>query len=93
MTYHFKIVIEGDSEDKESIESLYQNLQGEVWHENSIIHEPEITSTKTHCYRCGEHCEWNGPAKTYPKILDFHRHPACPADSPMPKEFREDGGV
>ncbi|MFA5715698.1 MAG: hypothetical protein WC998_08155 [Candidatus Paceibacterota bacterium] len=42
MTFHFKILIEGDSEDKESIKSLYENLQGEVWHENSIVHEPEI---------------------------------------------------
>lgn len=42
MTYHFKIVIEGESEDKSSIKFLYDNLQGEVWHENSIVHEPEI---------------------------------------------------
>ncbi|MFA5715640.1 MAG: hypothetical protein WC998_07865 [Candidatus Paceibacterota bacterium] len=42
MTFHFKILIEGYSEDKESIKSLYENLQGEVWHENSIVHEPEI---------------------------------------------------
>jgi hypothetical protein len=47
---------------------------------------------KTHCYRCGDHCEWDGPTKIYPKILDFHGHPACPADSPMPKEF-QDGGA
>ena len=91
MTYHFKIVIEGDSEDAESINVLYQNLQSEIWHDNSIVREPEITSTKTHCYRCGEHCEWDGPAKTIPKILDFNGIPSCPADSPMPKEFRDDG--
>jgi hypothetical protein len=42
MTYHFKIVIEGDSEDEESINVLYQNLQGEIWHDNSIVREPEI---------------------------------------------------
>jgi hypothetical protein len=42
MTYHFKIVIEGDSEDKESINTLYNNLQCEVWHENSVVKEPEI---------------------------------------------------
>jgi hypothetical protein len=43
MTYHFKIVIEGDSEDKESINRLYENLWDEVWHENSVVREPEIT--------------------------------------------------
>ena len=90
MSYHFKITIEGDSEDKESIDRLYRNLHAEVWHENSVIHEPEITSTKTHCYRCGEHCEWDGPTKTYPRVLDIVR-PSCPADSPMPKEFGDDG--
>jgi len=42
MTFHFKILIEGDSEDKESINTLYENLQGEIWHEDSIVHEPEI---------------------------------------------------
>ena len=90
MSYHFKITIEGDSEDKESIESLYQNLKGEVWHENCIVMVPEITLAKTRCYRCGEHCEWDGPAKIYPRVLDIAR-PSCPADSSMPKEFREDG--
>ncbi len=90
MSYHFKIIVEGDSEDKESIESLYQNLHAEVWHDNSFIHEPEITSTKTRCYRCGDYCEWDGPAKIYPKLLDIYR-PSCPADSPIPKEFRDDG--
>jgi len=43
MTYHFKIVIEGNSEDKESIYSLYENLQGEIWHEDCIVKEPEVT--------------------------------------------------
>ena len=90
MTYHFKIIIEGDSEDKESINRLCENLKSEVWHENSVIHEPEITSTKTRCYRCGDYCEWDGPDKTYPRVLDI-APPSCPADSPMPKEFRDDG--
>ena len=90
MTYHFKIVIEGDSEDKESINRLCENLKSEVWHDNCIVMMPEITSTKTHCYRCGEHCEWDGPTKTYPRVLDI-KYPSCPADSPMPKEFRDDG--
>jgi hypothetical protein len=48
------------------------------------------TPTKTRCYRCGEYCEWDGEDKTYPRLLDV-KNPACPADAPMPKEFREDG--
>ena len=46
--------------------------------------------SKTKCYRCGEHCVWDGPNKTYLRVLDI-AHPSCPADSPMPKEFRDDG--
>jgi len=48
------------------------------------------TQTKTHCYRCGDHCEWDGPKKIHPRLLDVI-NPACPLDAPMPKEFREDG--
>jgi hypothetical protein len=42
MTYHFKIVIEGKSEDKESVMQLYENLDSEIWHEECIIHKPEF---------------------------------------------------
>jgi len=42
MTYHFKIVIEGNSEDIDSINTLYENLQGEIWHEDCIVNKPEI---------------------------------------------------
>ena len=45
----------------------------------------------TRCYRCGEYCEWDGPDKTYPRIMDRKGIPACPSDAPMPKEFRDDG--
>lgn len=45
-----------------------------------------------HCYRCGDHCTWEGyEDKTYPRLLDFNGIPSCPSDSPMPKEFRDDG--
>jgi hypothetical protein len=46
--------------------------------------------TKTKCYRCGLYCEWDGPDKLYPRLLDVI-NPACPKDAPMPKEFQEDG--
>jgi hypothetical protein len=48
-------------------------------------------SVRTRCYRCGDHCEWDGPNKIYPRLLDFDGHPSCPSDAPMPKEFRDDG--
>lgn len=92
MTHHFKIVIEGEYEDIKNINKLYENLKkGEIWNENCVVCEPEITLAKpTRCYRCGKYCEWDGPTKTYPRVLDV-KYPSCPADSPMPKEFRDDG--
>ena len=91
--YHFKIVVEGDTTNKDEVYRLYNNLKSEMWEENWNVEDPEINdiSTKTRCYRCGKYCEWDGPEKTYPRLLDFKGNPACPSDAPMPKEFREDG--
>lgn len=46
MKYYFQIVIDGFSNDVESIESLYQNLQGEIWHEKSNVYPPTIKEVR-----------------------------------------------
>lgn len=40
VSYYFQIVIDGHSDSKESVERLYNNLEGEVYHEDINLSPP-----------------------------------------------------
>lgn len=40
VSYYFQIVIDGYSDSKESVEILYHNLEGEIYHEDSNVYPP-----------------------------------------------------
>jgi hypothetical protein len=46
MKYYFQIVVDGFSDDIESIERLRENLKGEIWHEESNVYPPTIHKLK-----------------------------------------------
>ena len=44
--YFFQILITGESDDLFSVDSLYENLKTEVWHDNSEVHPPTYRRLK-----------------------------------------------
>jgi len=42
MRYYFQIVIDGWTDEKESVLSLKSNLEGELWHQDSNVYEPRF---------------------------------------------------
>jgi hypothetical protein len=38
--YHWRIIVEGTSADKESVLVLQKNLEGELWHPDAKVNAP-----------------------------------------------------
>lgn len=44
--YFFQIIITGETDDLSEVWTLYENLQGEIWHENGKVHQPTYRELK-----------------------------------------------